>query len=502
MRRVRLSCLLGVFCIAPGLAAHAAELSGLVGGPVSKVVGDCKFTEGPAWHPDGYLLFSDIPNNRIIRVNADGKHSDWMTESGGTNGIVCDQSGRIYAAQGDLQRVARLEAGPNGHGQVATVIAETFDGQPFNKPNDLAVDNHGGLYFTDPNYRQQPLSQPVEGVYYVNGEGKVTRIIANLPRPNGILVSSDGKTLYVANINLRQIMAYPIVAPGQVSEGRVIFTGDEKLDGNGPDGMALDERGNIYATYKQLVVVSPQGELIGRVEFPEKPANCTFGGADLSTLYVTARTSLYKLPTKVKGAALPGRGPDGRKLALADEPALEEVDAIVDTGCADEAETVDVDLDGLKLTVPKHWQKQQPSSNLRLGQFAIPAVEGDAEPSELAIFPPFGGTVQQNVERWVAQFENEGRTMKATQGECPQGKYVLVELTGTYKKPHGPPFLQQTKPAPGYKMLGVILVSKAGGNYFLKLTGPQKTVAASADAFRKSFQADASQEQPYELGKE
>ena len=498
MRNVRLSCLFGVLCAASSLTASAAELSELVAGPVGKVVGDCKFTEGPAWHPGGYLLFSDIPNNRIIRVNADGSHSDWMTESGGTNGIVCDQAGRVYAAQGDLQRVSRLESGAGGHGQVAAVIADTFDGQPFNKPNDLALDAHGGVYFTDPNYRQQPLSQPVEGVYYVSGEGKVTRIVANLPRPNGILVSSDDKTLYVANINLRQIMAYPIVAPGQVSEGRVIFTGDEQLDGNGPDGMALDERGNIYATYKQLVVVSPQGQLIGRVEVPEKPANCTFGGEKQSTLFITARTSLYSLPMKVKGAALQARGPTGRALALAEPPAPEATD----TGCADGDETVEVDFDGLKLSAPKSWQKQQPASNLRLGQFAIPAVEGDAEPSELAIFPPFGGTVQQNIDRWVAQFENEGRTAKSTQGECPQGKYVFVELSGTYKKPNGPPFLQQTKPAPGYKMLGVILTSKSGGNYFLKLTGPQKTVTANAEAFRKSFQADASQEKPYELGNE
>jgi gluconolactonase len=483
--------LAGLVCVTATARASAADLTELVGGAVQKIVGDCKFTEGPAWHPDGYLLFSDIPNSRIVRVNPDGSHSDWMQPSGGANGLMCDQAGNVYAAQGDEQRVVRLRTGASGTGELATILADRYDGQPLNKPNDLALDADGGLYFTDPNYRQQPPSQPVEGVYYVSRDGKVTRVIGEDWRPNGILVSPDGKTLYVANINQRKIMAYPIVAPGRISDPQVLFTGDESLDGNGPDGMALDEHGNLYATYKQLVVVSPQGELRGRIEVPEKPANCAFGGEGNRTLYITARTSLYQLPMQVRGMALQPLGPQGTLVALADAADDDDAD-----------QTVKVELEGITLEVPAAWEKQKPSSNLRLGQFAIPAAAGDPEGAELAVFPPFGGSVRQNVDRWIQQFEPQGREMKATQGECPQGKYVLIELTGTYKKPVGPPFLQQTEPAPGYKMLGVILSAKNGGNFFLKLTGPKNTVAQAAVAFRKSFGAQADQETRYEFNNE
>ncbi len=485
--------LAGLVCVTAAASSSAADLSELVGGAVQKVVGDCKFTEGPAWHPDGYLLFSDIPNSRIVRVNPDGSYADWMRPSGGANGLMCDQAGNVYAAQGDEQRVVRLRSNAAGQGELATVLADRFDGQPFNKPNDLALDADGGLYFTDPNYRQQPLSQPVEGVYYISRDGKVTRVIREDWRPNGILVSPDGKTLYVANINQRKIMAYAIVAPGQLSEPQVLFTGDESLDGNGPDGMALDEAGRIYAAYKQLVVISPQGALIGRVEVPEKPANCAFGGEGNRTLYLTARTSLYKLPMKVRGMALQPLGPQGSLVALAEGDAASDAPA---------DQTVKVELEGITLEVPASWEKQKPSSNLRLGQFAIPAAAGDPEGAELAVFPPFGGSVRQNVDRWIQQFEPQEREMKATQGECPQGKYVFIELTGTYKKPVGPPFLQQTEPAPGYKMLGVILSAKNGGNFFLKLTGPKNTVAQAAEAFRKSFGAQADQETRYEFNNE
>jgi gluconolactonase len=482
--------------------ATAAELGDLVAGPVEKVVGDCRFTEGPAWHPAGFLLFTDIPNNRIIKVNPDGTSSDWMTDTQGANGLMCDQEGNVYSAQGGARRLARLQFTIAGEGEVAAVLAERFEEQPFNQPNDLAIDSEGGVYFTDPNYRQEPLTQPVEGVYYVNGEGEVSRVVGDLPRPNGVIVSQDGKTLYVANINERKVMAYPIVAPGQLSEGKVIFEGDEELDGGGPDGMSVDAEGNLYCTYKQLVVLTATGELIGRVEIPEQPANCAFGGEDNQTLYVTARTSLYRIPMKVAGIPLRQQGPQGTAIALADgDPAPTDEPSPEDEPATEEElpETVEVALEGLTLQVPTTWEKQKPTSNLRLGQFAIPPLEGDADPGELAIFPPFGGTVQANVERWIGQFDGAGREVKATQGECPQGKYVFVELTGTYKKPVGPPVLQQTEAVENYKMLGIILMTEDAGNFFLKLTAPKATAADVADDLRRAIGAEAEKETAYEL---
>lgn len=509
MRRVIMRAgLLGVCLWVVAASGFAADLSDLVGGGVVKVVGDCKFTEGPAWHPDGYLLFSDIPNVRILRVNSDGSHSEWMKPSGGANGLMCDRAGNVYAAQGDERRVVRLRANAAGQGEIAAVLARDYDSLPFNKPNDLALDSHGGLYFTDPNYRPEPQSQPVQGVYYVAASGQVTRIAtAEVPRPNGILVSQDGQTLYVANIEQRKIMAYPIVGPGTVSQPTVLFTGDESLDGTGPDGMALDEQGNLYATYKQVVVVSPAGGLIGRIDVPEKPANCAFGGAENRTLYITARTSLYSVPMKVRGMALQAAGPQGTSavsgLGRPFVPPNFGRGAAVYFDAPAGGETVRVELQAEKgtvtLDVPKTWENQRPSNNLRLGQFVIPAAAGDSEGGELVVSGPFGGTVRANVDRWLQQFEGEGRHMRATQGESPQGKYVLVELTGTYKKPVGPPFAQMTESRPGYKMLGVILTKPEEGNFFLKLAGPQATVAAAAEGLRKSFGGDATKETEYVL---
>lgn len=462
-------------------AVPAAELSELVGGNAVKVVGDCKFTEGPAWHPDGYLLFTDIPNNRIVRVNTDGSSSDWLTDSGGANGLMCTQSGDVYAAQGGEGRVAKFRTGTDGKGELVKVLAADYDGKPFNRPNDLAVDPVGGLYFTDPNYSQDPATQPVEGVYYISAQGKVTRVVDDLPRPNGVLVTQDGKSLLVANINLRQIVKYDIEAPGKLSKGTVIFTGEEETDGGGPDGMTFDSQGNIYATYKSVVILTPEGGLTGRIEIPEKPANCAFGGDDNRTLYVTARTSLYSVPMKVAGVP------------------IREVEEQAQANAAPDGETEIVKVGEITLEIPKAWTSSPPSNNMRLAQFAIEPVEGDSEGAELVIFPPFGGSIAQNVQRWVGQFGGEGRQLKMTQGEAEQGKYVLVDITGIYNKPDGPPFQRKTKPTPDYRMLAVMFTKEGGGNYSFKLTGPKQTVETVTDSFRKSFGGNAEKEKPYEF---
>lgn len=162
-----------------------------------------------------------------------------------------------------------------------------------------------------------------------------------------------------------------------------------------------------------------------------------------------------------------------------------------------------VEAGDLKLTVPPTWKQQQPSNNLRLAQFAIPAAEGDKDGAELVISPPIGGTRADNITRWVNQFEAEGRQLVMSQGQCPQGEYVLVQLSGTYKRSIGPPIRGKTEPAPDYKMHGVMLSvvkdGKSVGNYFLKLTGPAKTVAANEEALRASIAADKSKEEKYDL---
>jgi len=163
------------------------------------------------------------------------------------------------------------------------------------------------------------------------------------------------------------------------------------------------------------------------------------------------------------------------------------------------AETNEVMVGQLKFAMPKSWKQAEVTNAMRLAQFAIPAVEGDSEPGELVISGPFGGTAQANIQRWIDQFESSGREVKLTKGTSPQGDYIFAEISGTYKKPDGPPILRKTTAAPGFRMQGVMMTVKGSGNYFYKLTGPDKTIAAQAEPFRASFGAKAADETNYKL---
>jgi gluconolactonase len=153
----------------------------------------------------------------------------------------------------------------------------------------------------------------------------------------------------------------------------------------------------------------------------------------------------------------------------------------------------------ITLKTPKSWKQSKPTSQLRLSQFEIPASEGDKEAAELAIFSFAGGSVEDNIKRWTEQFQPAERQVKTTKAKSALGEYVLVDVSGTYLKPVGPPIARKTEPMPGARMLAVILAVEGQGNYFLKLTGPAKTVTASAEAFRTSFGGKADDEKPYEL---
>lgn len=161
--------------------------------------------------------------------------------------------------------------------------------------------------------------------------------------------------------------------------------------------------------------------------------------------------------------------------------------------------TATVKVRDITLTVPTSWQKEKPRSRLRAGQFKLPAVPGDKQTAELAIFffGGAGGGADANIRRWVGQFRVEGRKMKVLRGESSQGPYLLLDLSGTYNQPIGPPIQRRTKPMKNARMLAVILNIKGKGNYFLKLTGPMKTVTAAAAPLRQSFGADLKKEKPY-----
>ncbi len=155
-------------------------------------------------------------------------------------------------------------------------------------------------------------------------------------------------------------------------------------------------------------------------------------------------------------------------------------------------------LRDLNLEVPAKWKQQQPSSSMRLAQFAVTPVEGELDPAEVTVFPPMGGSVAENIKRWIDQFQSTGRTSKITKGKFPGGEYVLLEVSGTFNKPDGPIMMQKTKPAPEYKMLAAMLITDKG-NYFIKMPGPIKTIDANAENFRKLFGGDITKEEAYSL---
>ncbi|MDZ4684716.1 MAG: SMP-30/gluconolactonase/LRE family protein [Planctomycetaceae bacterium] len=495
MFRFALTAVLAWSAVGPAFADDVASLIAPKA-EVKKIVGDCKFTEGPAYSPQGFLLFSDIPNERIVRVGADGTVSDFLKPSGKANGLVFDAAGNLYACQGGARRVVKINA---VDGKIEP-LAEQYDGKPFNAPNDLAIDTTGGLYFTDPQYGKAPEdAQPVFGVYYINPLGHVTRVLDTLQLPNGILVSPDGRRLYVAEWGKGRIWQHEITGPGKLAHGKVIYTGDQKLDGLGPDGMALDSQGRIYATYSSVVVLNPDGGLIGRIPVPEGPANCTFGGPDGKTLYITARTSLYSLAMTVSGAPLMPVGPKPFPRVSRTSRAIPVV-LVSATNLADEVKEIKVE--GVTLKAPTSWKQEPPANKLRLAQFKIGPAEGDPEPAELVVsfFRGDGGGVDPNLKRWTDQFAPDGRKEKLAQGTAPQGPYYISDLTGTYLKTEGGPFAGGKKtPMPNFRSLSVIVQVPDEGNYFLRMTGPAKTVNAAAEAFRKSFDGDATKEKPYEM---
>lgn len=289
--------------------AMAADETAILGiGPTGNVVklhSGFMFTEGPAADAEGNVYFSDIPNSRIHKVDLAGKLSVFREPSNHTNGTMFNAAGELVCCEMDGRVTAVAK-----DGKTVRPLAETYQGKRFNAPNDLVVDRTGGVYFTDPHFRApESLPQGVTAVYYISADGKVTRLIDDLKAPNGVILSPDEKTLYVIPSLQEEMMAYSVEAPGKLGKGRVFCRTKqaEGKHGTGGDGLTIDEKGNLYiATALGLQVFNPEGEALGIIEFPEVPANVTFGGKDRKTLYVTARTSLYTAPMEVAGHRFPG----------------------------------------------------------------------------------------------------------------------------------------------------------------------------------------------------
>ena len=506
----RMVCLLALALIGniPSLL-RAAEPADLVpsGAQVKKLAGDFKFTEGPTWSPNGFLLFSDIPNDRVMQWSPDGTVREFLKPSGQSNGLAFDADGRLFLCRGGSRNISRID---DLSSKSLRVIADGYLEQPLNSPNDLVLDQHGGVYFTDPRYgNADNVAQRVMGVYYLSSAGELTRIIEDLERPNGIGLSPDGSWLYVAEPNRRELYRYPVVSPGSVLAGTRIYVGDEKEDGSGPDGFAVDSQGHLYCTYAGIVMLDAHGQLLGRLAVPERPANCKFGGAELKTLFITARTSLYSIELSIPGIPAPRTAvAAGEKTKTSQsrrlQPRLQTV-AFVEEKDAAEEKSKKVKAGDLSLEIPAGWEFKESEREFRAAEISVPAAKEDKDKGEIIVYY-FGkqgaGTVNANVERWINQFSAEGRKVKVFKGKSTQGDYTLVDLTGTYNKPMGPPILRQSKPMPNWRVL-VAVIETDNGPYFLKFDGPQKTVAAQEKAFRKTYgyEADSEKEDKEEEAK-
>jgi len=300
-----MSRLLFVTCIALFLAAavNAENIPGIgPAGEITQVATGLQFTEGPAVDAQGNVYFTDVRANRIHKLDAAGQMTTFMENTDGANGLMFDKAGTLYACQGGKGRIVKIDVAT----KQVTPIAEQYNGKPFNRPNDLVLDSAGGVYFTDPMFGRGEAAQDVQAVYYVDKGGKVTRLIGDLERPNGVLLSPDEKTLYVLPSGAAVVMAYPVQSPGKMGQGRVLseMMKPEQGQPRGGDGLTVDTKGNLYVTVPALSgiqVISPDGKTLGFVRFPEGPSNCCFGGKDMKTLYVTARTSVYAVPMEATG---------------------------------------------------------------------------------------------------------------------------------------------------------------------------------------------------------
>lgn len=290
----------------PPAGVPAPAILGVIapGTMIELVNGDFRRTEGPVGAPDGSLLFTGA--NQIIRVDAAGQSSTFVDPSNDANGLAFDAKGRLIA----VQRGAGNEKVGVLHPPGGATLADSFNGKPFNRLNDLVLSRTGGIYFTD-----------VDGVYYLPAGGQVTRVVGEeIPNPNGVILSPDEKVLYANNKDGEYLFAYD-VAPDGTLRNRRNFAKYKSLrvpghkdpllaEDNGADGIAIDNDGRLYVpTNVGVEIFSPRGELLGvlpvvwggEVFRLRKPQNVAFGGPDRRTLYIVGAGAVFKVRTLAQG---------------------------------------------------------------------------------------------------------------------------------------------------------------------------------------------------------
>ena len=256
-----------------------------------------KFAEGPAWSArEGHLIFSDVPANQLFKIDNKGR-TVFRENSGGANGNAYDDKGRLYTCESRSRRVVRVDKkGP------PEVLAEVFEGKKLNGPNDIVVTRNEHAYFTDPAFGDSVDKRelPFYGVFHISPKGVVTAVLKWQTRPNGLAIGADGKTLYIGNSDERNVRAFDVGKDGELTNERILVAKTEGV----PAGIEVDAQGNVFVAAKGVAIYSPAGKLVTTISLAEKPSNMVFGDGTLQTLYVTARSTIYRILMQTKGVSI------------------------------------------------------------------------------------------------------------------------------------------------------------------------------------------------------
>jgi gluconolactonase len=290
------------------------------GAKIERLATGFVFTEGPAWHK-GEMWFSDLRGNKLYSITPAGKLTMRLDHAGGvasfdsryfrgSNAVATAPDGDLLLAQHSAHRIVKLDDKMR-----ATSFIDKYDGKPLSSPNDILYAADGALWFTDPPYvyadptnpkvdadKAAGKTQKTNNVYRYK-DGKLTAVITDLPRPNGIGFSPDGKTLYISNTEPKaQLYKYDVKPDGTVANKKLMFDWTAEKGAGVPDGLKVDSRGNIWATGEGGIrIISPAGKVLGQIVLPEVAANLAFGGNDMKSLYIMGSTSVYRLPLLIAG---------------------------------------------------------------------------------------------------------------------------------------------------------------------------------------------------------
>ena len=276
-------------CLALNAAASVVETNA----SLTQLASGLHFTEGPAADTAGNVFFSDGPADTIYKWSVSNQLSVFRTNSGGANGLCFEAGGNLVACEGDNGRIVSISPQLS-----VTVLASNYAGVRFNEPNDLWIDPSGGVYFTDPVYFGHPVVQGGEHVYYISPDrSTVSRVVNDMVRPNGLVGTADGKTLFIADWGITNVFRYTVNPNGTLTN-KTLFARVKC------DGMTLDAEGNLYFCENAVLVYDAAGQKGEQISIPARPTNVEFGGSDRKTLFITTDSgSLYSIRMRVRGVA-------------------------------------------------------------------------------------------------------------------------------------------------------------------------------------------------------